>query len=92
MPTSDTAAIFDKLQKTHARVREISRQLTNTFKAITSTGAHSEQRVTAERRYAELQTEWDMAFRAYETATNQFSVAVNKLSAAVKAATQGSSR
>jgi hypothetical protein len=71
MPTPESAAAFAKLVEKRARLNEVSRELRNALKNRTS--------VFGDRRYQELQAEWEQALREMEAATKEFSAAITYL-------------
>jgi uncharacterized protein YukE len=85
MPTPESAEAFARLVAARARLTEISNDLRVAFADIQGTAAHSEKRKEAERRYGELQVQWDEAFRAFELATEEFSTAVRHVHDEVEA-------
>jgi uncharacterized protein YukE len=73
MPTPESAAAFAKLVSARTKLNEITKQLNDAHAEISAGGQGARQ------RYAELQTEWDKAFRAFELATEEFAATVKHL-------------
>jgi hypothetical protein len=71
MPTPESAAAFAKLVEKRARLNEVSRELRNALenRAI----------ISGDRRYQELQAQWDQALRDMELATEEFSAIIKRL-------------
>jgi len=85
MPTPESAEAFARLVGTRARLTEISNDLNAAVADLQGSAAHSEKQKEAERRYDELQVQWDEAFRAFELATEVFSTAVKHVHDEVEA-------
>ena len=71
MPTPETAEAFAKLSEARARLNDISRHLNE---ALETRGS-----MAGAQRYRELQAEWEAAFKAFETATDEFSAIVHRI-------------
>ena len=79
MPTPESAEAFTRLASARARLTDITKLL-NECHASFFTGGQA-----ARERYAELQTEWDEAFIAFEKATEELAATVKKLHQDVEA-------
>ena len=79
MPTPDSAAAFAKLAAARARLTEVTKLLNESHAGLMVDGNAGRQ------RHAELQDEWEAAFSAFETATDEFAATVKKLHQDVKA-------
>jgi hypothetical protein len=77
VPTPESAAAFAKLAEARARLNDISVELRE---ALDGRGS-----VAGDRRYREVQAEWDRAFRAFELATEELSAAVKRMHGEVEA-------
>jgi hypothetical protein len=73
VPTRDSAEAFTTLTAARARLNEITKQLNEVNDSSLSGG------LQARSRRAQLQDEWDAAFRAFKIATENFSAVVNRL-------------
>jgi len=71
MPTAESAAAFAKLTEKRARLNEVSRQLHDAM--------DNRSGVEGERRYRELQAEWDEALREMQAAMDEFSAIIKRL-------------
>jgi hypothetical protein len=71
MPTTESAAAFDKLVEKRAQLNDISKQLHDALAHRTS--------ISGNTRYRELQAAWDDAFREFESATDEFSAIVKRM-------------
>ena len=67
MPTANNAEAFAKLVAARTRLNEITRQLNEANANLSVRG------IEANRRYAELQKEWDAAYRDFVLATERLS-------------------
>ena len=73
MPTPNSAEAFATLAATRTRLNEITRQLNEANADLSAGGAE------ASRRHAELQKEWDAAYREFVLATERLSVVAKNL-------------
>jgi hypothetical protein len=73
MPTPESAEVFSRLVAARARLNEVTRLLNESHAGLQSDGNAGRQ------RHAQLQREWEEAFRAFEKATDEFSATVKKL-------------
>ena len=73
MPTADNAEAFAKLVATRTTLNEITRQLNEANANLSAGGAE------ANRRHAELQKEWDAAYREFVLATERLSAVAKNL-------------
>ena len=73
MPTPESAKAFARLVASRERLTEITKHLNECHSRLWSEGLARRQ------RYAELQTEWDVAFHEFEVATDAFSAIVKQL-------------
>jgi hypothetical protein len=73
MPTPESAEVFARLVAARARLTDITRLLNESHARLLSEGKAGRQ------RHAELQAEWEEAFRTFEEATGEFSTIVKKL-------------
>lgn len=74
----ESAEAFDRLVATRQRLNEITRKLNEAGPQMAAPGAAMGMK-EAELRYRQLQSEWDEAFRDFESATNAFAATVMKL-------------
>ena len=73
MPTPESTDSFARLVAARARLTEVTRILNESHTALLSDGQAGRQ------RYAELQGEWEEAFRSFLAATEVFSATVKTL-------------
>ena len=69
MPTADSTKAFERLVAARTKLNEITKQL-NEVDEMSSAGRQAK---------AELQVEWDAAFREFEKATVEFYAVVTKI-------------
>ena len=79
MPTPESAEAFARLAFARAQLTDITKRLSECHARFLRDGQ------AARERYAELQTEWDEAFIAFEKATEELAATVKKLHQDVEA-------
>ena len=79
MPTPETAEAFAKLAAARARLNDISRDLNEALEARGT--------VAGEQVYRELQERWRDAFHSFETAAEEFHIAVRQAHDELEAST-----
>jgi uncharacterized protein YukE len=79
VPTPESAEAFTRSAAACARLNEVTKLLNESHAGLSTEGQAGRQ------RYAELQAQWDEAFRAFEKATDDLSATVKKLHEDVEA-------
>ena len=79
VPTPESAEAFTRVASARDRLTDITKRLNECHARFLRDGQ------AARERYAELQTEWDEAFIAFEKATEELAATVKKLHQDVEA-------
>ena len=77
MPTPESAEAFGRLVATRTRLNEVTKLLNECHARLSLDGQAGRQ------RYAELQSDWETAFAAFQKATDDFSATVKEIPRAV---------
>jgi hypothetical protein len=73
MPTRESSEAFARLTASRTRLTEVTKLLNEAHARLPFDGQLGRQ------RHAELQAEWDVAFREFEAATDAFSAIVKQI-------------
>ena len=71
VPTPESAAAFEKLANARARLNDLSRELREAIE--------TRHGVAGDQHYRELQEQWEEAFKAFQSATDEFAAIVHEI-------------
>ena len=92
MPNPGTLEAYEKLTGCQNRLREVAAELRRTFAEVQANRKNPGEFKNADRRYTELQREWDFAFREFTSAMDEFSGPVSQFQLQLEALKSTSSR